>query len=183
MVRETAAAGRGRPLTVSALARKHGLARSTLLHYHKINLLKPSVRSASGYRMYGPGEVARLGRIVELRNAGLSLQMIKRVLDARTPLAEVLEEQIGILNRQVAQCRAQQRVVLSLLELSASKPRRRTLSKDTWSAMFRAIGLSDEEMRRWHANFEQNMPEAHADFLHSLGLDQEEIRRIRAWSS
>ena len=26
------------------------------------------------------------------------------------------------------------------------------------------------------------MPEAHADFLHSLGLDAEEIGRIRAWS-
>lgn len=183
MVRETASAGGGRPLTVSALARRYGLARSTLLHYHRINLLKPRVRSASGYRMYGADEVARLARIVELRNAGLSLPMIRRVLDARTPLADVLEEQIGILNRQVAQFRAQQRVVLSLLELSASKPRRRTLSKETWSEMFRAIGMSDEEMRRWHTNFEQTMPEAHTDFLHSLGLDAEEIRRIRAWSS
>jgi MerR family transcriptional regulator, thiopeptide resistance regulator len=183
MVRETASASRGKPLTVSALARRHGLARSTLLHYHRIGLLKPGVRSASGYRMYGPDEVTRLSRIVELRNAGLSLQMIKRVLDARTPLAEVLEEQIGVLNARVAQFREQQRVVLSLLELTASKPRRRTLSKETWTGMFRAIGMSDQEMRRWHANFETTMPEAHADFLHSLGLGQEEIQRIRAWSA
>lgn len=183
MVRETAAAGRGKPLTVSALAGRFGLARSTLLHYHRIGLLRPGVRSASGYRMYGPEEVARLARIAELRNAGLSLQMIRRVLDARTPLADVLEEQIGILNRQVAQFRAQQRVVLSLLELTASQPRRRTLSKETWSEMFRAIGMSDEEMRQWHTNFERTMPEAHADFLHSLGLDGDEIRRIRAWSA
>jgi hypothetical protein len=49
--------------------------------------------------------------------------------------------------------------------------------------MFRAIGMSDDEMRQWHANFEKNMPEAHADFLHSLGLGAEEIRRIRAWSA
>jgi MerR family transcriptional regulator, thiopeptide resistance regulator len=169
-------------LTVSALAKRFGLSRSTLLHYHRIQLCKPSGRSANGYRIYGAEAIARLVRIVQLREAGLSLRAIKRVLDAHTPLAEVLEEQIGVLNRRVAQARTQQRVVLSLLELSAKQPGRRTLSKQTWTQMFRAIGLSDEEMRAWHANFEKNMPDAHADFLHLLGLDAAEIERIRAWS-
>lgn len=173
----------GPALTVSALARRFGLSRSTLLHYHRIHLFKPSGRSAAGYRIYGPEAVARLTRIVELRKAGLPLRTIRRVLEAQTPLAEVLEEQIGVLNRQVAQLRVQQRVVLSLLELSSKQPGRRTLSKETWTAMFQAIGMSDEDMRQWHANFEKNMPEAHADFLHSLGLAAEEIRRIRAWST
>ena len=125
--------------------------------------------------------LARLARICELRQAGLPLRTIRRVLEAQTPLAEVLEEQISVLNRRVSQLRVQQRVVLSLLELTARQPKR-TLSRETWTDMFRAIGMSDEEMRQWHANFEKNMPEAHADFLHSLGLDGEEIGRIRAWS-
>jgi DNA-binding transcriptional MerR regulator len=170
-------------LTVSALARRFGLSRSTLLHYHRIHLCKPTGRSASGYRVYGPEAIARLARIVELRKAGLALRTIKRVLDAQTPLAEVLEDQIGVLNRQVAALRTQQRIVLSLLELSSRQPGRRTLSKETWTQMFRAIGLSEEDMRQWHRNFEKNMPDAHADFLHSLGLGPEEIRRVRSWSS
>ena len=174
-------AGNG-ALTVSALAKRFGLARSTLLHYHRLHLLKPTGRSAAGYRIYDALAAARLGRIVELRRAGLALRTIRRVLDSQTPLAEVLEEQIGILNRQVAALRTQQRVVLSLLELTSRRPGRRTLSKETWTGMFRAIGLSDEDMRRWHSNFEKHMPEAHADFLHSLGLGPEEVRRIRAWS-
>ena len=169
-------------LTVSALARRFGLSRSTLLHYHRIHLFKPSGRSAGGYRIYGPEAIARLARIVELRQAGLPLRTIRRVLEAQTPLAEVLEEQIGVLNRQVSQLRTQQRVVLSLLELSSRQPGRRTLSNETWTAMFQAIGMSDADMRQWHANFERNMPDAHADFLHSLGLANDEIRRIRAWS-
>jgi DNA-binding transcriptional MerR regulator len=169
-------------LTVSALARRFGLSRSTLLHYHRIHLFKPSGRSAGGYRLYGPDAVARLARIVQLRKAGLPLRTIRRVLESRAPLSEVLEEQINVLNRQVSQLRVQQRVVLSLLELSSRKTGRRTLSKESWTAMFRAIGMSDEDMRQWHANFETNMPEAHADFLHSLGLAAEEIQRIRAWA-
>ena len=43
-------AGRG-GLTVSAFAREYGLARSTLLHYHRLQLLKPSGRSPAGYRL------------------------------------------------------------------------------------------------------------------------------------
>src|SRR4051812_48559246 len=129
MVRQEA--GRG-GLTVSALARQHGLARSTLLHYHRLQLLKPTARSAAGYRIYGPDAAARLRRIVELRAAGLSLGNIRRVLDSAAPLGEVLEEQVGILNRQVSALRAQQRVVLSLLELSARR-RPRALDKQRWS--------------------------------------------------
>jgi DNA-binding transcriptional MerR regulator len=172
-----------KPLAISALAKRFGLSRSTLLHYHRIQLFKPTGRSAGGYRVYGPEAVARLSRICELRQAGLALRTIKRVLDAQTPLAEVLEEQIGVLNRQVSQLRTQQQVVLSLLELTAKRPGQRTLSKDTWTEMFRSIGMSDDEMRQWHSNFEKNMPAAHADFLQSLGLGAEEIRRIRAWSA
>jgi len=179
MVRPAAVRG---GLTVSAIARKHGLTRSTLLHYHRLQLLKPSGRSAAGYRLYGAEADARLRRIVELREAGLSLRNIRRVLESSAPLGEVLEEQIGILNRQVSALRAQQRVVLSLLELSARRAPR-LLDKERWTAMFRAIGMSDADMQQWHANFEKTMPDAHADFLRSLGLDEAEIRRIRSWSA
>jgi DNA-binding transcriptional MerR regulator len=187
MARKATEPAVGGALTVSALARRFGLARSTLLHYHRIHLFKPSGRSPGGYRIYGPEAVARLARICELRQAGLALRTIRRVLDAQTPLAEVLEEQVGALNRQVSQLRKQQRVVLSLLELSSRQsgghqPGKRTLSRETWTDMFRAIGMSDEDMRQWHCNFEQSMPDAHADFLHSLGLEAQEIQRIRAWS-
>jgi DNA-binding transcriptional MerR regulator len=169
-------------LTVTAFARKYGLARSTLLHYHRLQLLKPTGRTAAGYRLYGPEAASRLQRIVELREAGLSLANIRRVLDSGAPLGELLEEQIGILNRQVAALRAQQRVSLSLLELTARR-KPRTLSREGWTAMFRAIGMTDEDMHQWHITFEKNLPDAHADFLQSLGLDEAEIRRIRAWSA
>lgn len=169
-------------LTISALARQFGLARSTLLHYDRIGVLKASAQTPAGYRLYGADARARLARIVELRAAGLSLQTIKRVLEARTPLAEVLEKQVGALNEQVAQLRDQQRVVLSLLQSSAASSRSRSLSKEAWTKMFRAIGLTDDDMRAWHTSFEASMPEAHQDFLESLGLESAEIRRIRTWS-
>jgi hypothetical protein len=48
-----------------------------------------------------------------------------------------------------------------------------------WVAMFRAIGLDDAAMHRWHREFEQHHPEAHQGFLEWLGLPTDRIAEIR----
>jgi DNA-binding transcriptional MerR regulator len=169
-------------LTISKLARKFGLARSTLLYYDRIGVLRTSRHSPAGYRLYDGDAVDRLSRVVELRAAGLPLLTVKRVLETSTPLAEALERQVAALNRQMADLRNRQRVVLSLLQSPASERRARAMSKGSWSKMFRSIGMTEADMERWHAHFEHSMPEAHQDFLESLGLDESEVKRIRAWS-
>lgn len=171
------------PLTISRLARKFGLARSTLLYYDRIGVLRTSRHSPAGYRLYDADSIDRLSRIVELRSAGLPLTTVKRVLETSTPLAEALERQVAALNRQMADLRNRQRVVLSLLQSPATERRARAMSKGSWSRMFRSIGMTEADMERWHAHFEQSMPEAHQDFLESLGLDELEVKRIRAWST
>lgn len=178
----TGGTARNRPLTISRLARQFGLARSTLLYYDRIGLLRPTQHSPAGYRIYDAQAIDRLKRIVELRSAGMALTTVKLVLETSTPLADALEQQVALLNRQLAQLREQQRVVLTLLQSRSAARRARTMSKESWTRMFRSIGLSDADMRQWHAHFERTMPEAHRDFLESLGLDGEEVRRIRTWS-
>jgi DNA-binding transcriptional MerR regulator len=49
--------------TISALARRFHLSRSTLLYYDRIGLLRPGGRSLKAYRQYGETEVARLEQI------------------------------------------------------------------------------------------------------------------------
>jgi DNA-binding transcriptional MerR regulator len=167
-------------LTISKLARRFGLTRSTLLYYDRIGLLRPNQHSPAGYRLYDALAIERLKRIVELRSAGMALTTVKRILETSTPLAEALEQQVALLNRQLAELRAQQRVVLSLLQSRSTARRARAMSKESWTRMFRSIGLTDADMRRWHAHFEHTMPEAHQDFLESLGLGPSEVKRIRA---
>ena len=43
-------------------------------------------------------------------------------------------------------------------------------------------GMSEDDMRRWHVEFERLSPRAHQDFLESLGLEDGEVTRIREWS-
>jgi len=63
-------------LTVGELARRCGLTVRTLHHYDAIGLLKPSVRSAAGYRLYDRANIECLHRIQALHQLGLSLTAI-----------------------------------------------------------------------------------------------------------
>jgi DNA-binding transcriptional MerR regulator len=68
-------------LKVGELARRTGLTVRTLHHYDQIGLLKPSLHSESGYRLYSAGDVARLQRVLSLRQLGFSLEQVRDCLD------------------------------------------------------------------------------------------------------
>ena len=76
--------------TVHELAERAGISGRTLRHYHRIGLLEPDRIGSNGYRYYGPDAVARLQRILLLRDTGMALADIAKVLDAaETPTAEI----------------------------------------------------------------------------------------------
>ncbi|MCP3961623.1 MAG: MerR family transcriptional regulator, partial [bacterium] len=61
-------------LTISQVAARFGLSRSTLLYYDSIGLLSPSLRSRANYRLYSPADVERMELIDLYRQAGLALK-------------------------------------------------------------------------------------------------------------
>lgn len=65
----------------SEFAERTGVTVRALHHYDRLGLLKPSGRTAAGYRLYGARDFARLQQIVTLKFIGLSLKQIKQVLD------------------------------------------------------------------------------------------------------
>lgn len=56
------------------------------------------------------------------------------------------------------------------------------ITVNDWVAMFREIGLDDAKMEQWHRLFENRHAAAHQEFLEWLGLQPDEIARIRAKS-
>lgn len=98
--------------TVHELAERAGISGRTLRHYHRIGLLDPDRIGFNGYRYYGPDAVARLQRILLLRDTGMPLTEIAAVLDASaTPTAEIealqthlrrLAEDREVLRRRIA---------------------------------------------------------------------------------
>jgi DNA-binding transcriptional MerR regulator len=68
-------------LKVGELARRTRLTIRTLHHYDEIGLLRPSLHTESGHRLYTAGDVARLQQVLSLRQLGFSLEEIRDCLD------------------------------------------------------------------------------------------------------
>jgi DNA-binding transcriptional MerR regulator len=68
-------------LKVGELARRTGLTVRTLHHYDEVGLLRPSLHTEAGHRLYAAADVARLQQIVSLRQLGFSLEEIRDCLN------------------------------------------------------------------------------------------------------
>lgn len=60
-----------------------GLTAKTLRYYEAMGLLPPPDRMESGYRVYSPADVRRLGFIVKAKRLGLTLREIREILVIR----------------------------------------------------------------------------------------------------
>jgi DNA-binding transcriptional MerR regulator len=66
-------------LNASEAAKRLGVSAKALRLYEQRGLIAPA-RTAAGWRAYGPGEMARVAEIAALRELGLSLSQVARVL-------------------------------------------------------------------------------------------------------
>lgn len=101
-------------LTIGALAERCGVSRDTVRFYERERLLSPARRSASGYRLFGEADAARVRFIRRAQATGLTLDDIRELLRAqqlRTPetcrrVAARLKERIDVLDRKIAELKA-----------------------------------------------------------------------------
>jgi DNA-binding transcriptional MerR regulator len=102
-------------LRTQDLARRSGVTSRTLRHYHEVGLLRPASVDPGGQRWYGPAELVRLQRILVLRELGLPLDEIARVLDGDTDDVSALTRHVGQLRSQQARVERMIRAVESTI--------------------------------------------------------------------
>ncbi len=162
-------------LTIGQLASRCRVPRTTVLYYEQVGLVAPVARTDAGYRLYSENELERVRQICAYRATGLTLDAIRALLggaDKQSAIAHRLEE----IHRAMGRLREQQALLVQLLgggKLPAPPP-------DPFEDLFKATGLDDAAMHRWHAVFERQNPEGHKAYLLSLGLREAEVARIRA---
>lgn len=174
-------------LTISALARRHGLSRSALLYYDRIGLLTPSGRSRAGYRLYTPEDERRLDLICLYRQADVPLDTVADLLKGEgDAMRAALSSHLAELGRRIGVLREQQERVLRLLG-SVTTPPTPLVTAAALTLTLAAAGFDEEGRGRLHAVFERTDPEAHRAFLEALGLEPASVEavraRARAWSS
>ena len=169
--------------TIGQVAKKYSLSRSTLIYYDSIGVLTPSGRSESNYRLYSEDDLKKMDRIQLFRSAGLSLDSIELLLEKEnSDLDSTLEGRLLTINSEIQKLRNQQKVILNILENETLARDSRLITKEVWVSILKAAGLDDAGMKNWHIEFERASPEAHQDFLESLGIEKYEVTAIRNWS-
>lgn len=169
---------------ISQIARQFGLSRSTLLYYDRIGLLTPTGRSESGYRLYSAEDRERLAAICTFRQAGLTIEQITGVLAAAgDETAAVLQHRLQQIGEEIRALQAQQRLLAEMLKAKAGGAAPSLVDKKMWVEMLRNAGMDEGGMKRWHTEFERRSPQAHHDFLLSLGIPENEALLIRSWSA
>jgi DNA-binding transcriptional MerR regulator len=128
-----------------------------------------------------------LRQIRAYRDAGLTLADIRSLLGSAESegAAAVLRRRLNEIDDEICRLREHQRAIARLLRVQTPFERTDTevITKDKWVEIMRKVGFSDEDMHRWHKEFEKSAPEEHQEFLQFLHIPDEEIRRIRAWSA
>jgi DNA-binding transcriptional MerR regulator len=88
--------------SVGEVSRLAGVTVRTLHHYDDIGLLRPSAHTASGYRLYAPGDLGRLQRVLCYRELGFSLEEITAILDdPEVDPLDHLRRQHGLLTGRI----------------------------------------------------------------------------------
>jgi DNA-binding transcriptional MerR regulator len=182
-------------LTVTKLARRCGVSRTALLYYESIGLMPPPQRSGGNYRCYSEADAERLRAIRAYRNAGLKLEDIRTILktqtgkthssrrggDASGHASGVLKRRLVELDAEIEALRAHQQAILQLLGAKALR-KAEMITKEKWVSVMKSCGFSNEQMHRWHAEFERSAPAEHQEFLEFLHIPAVEIKTIREQS-
>ena len=86
--------------SIQEVARLAGTTSRTLRHYGDVGLLPPSRVGDNGYRYYDERAVARLQRVLKLRDLGLGIRAIASVLDGQRDDAAALTHHLHWLQQE-----------------------------------------------------------------------------------
>ncbi len=87
--------------TVGQIARRTGLSVHTIRFWSDGGLIVPTGRSAGGYRLYDAAAVARFDLVHALRDLGIGLEAVRKILAHQTTVAEVAEVHARALDAEI----------------------------------------------------------------------------------
>lgn len=107
-------------LAIGDVARRSGCSVSTIRYYEEVGLLEPARRTANGRRSYGHPDVSRLRFIRRARDFGMSIRLVRELLDAEASLGGACEPAKAIVAARLAEV-AQKREELEKLHAALAR--------------------------------------------------------------
>ncbi|WP_217560651.1 MerR family transcriptional regulator [Streptomyces sp. GbtcB6] len=168
--------------SIGELARRTGLTVKTIRFYSDRGIVTPTDRSPAGYRLYTIDAVARLDLVRTLRELGLDLPTIRKVVDRELSLAEAAAVHAEALAVQIRVLRLRCAVLAAVAE--------RGSTPEETEFMHRLAQLSADERRRLIGDFLDavfgglDAAPAFAGVMRSMTPelpDNPEAEQVRAW--
>jgi len=127
-------------LPIGQVSRRTGLTVKAIRFYADQGIVRPATRNSAGNRMYDAATIARLELLRTLRDLGLDLPTVRRVLDHEQSLAQVAAAEAMAIATQIKVLRMRQ----AILTVLASG----TTTRQELLMMSRAANLSQLEQQR-----------------------------------
>lgn len=155
-------------LTIGEMANRAGLPVRTIRFWSDTGLVPPAARTDTDRRLYDAAGVARLELVMTLRELGLSLANIRRVLDGQETAAEMAALHLTALDAQIRTLRLRRAVLAAVVRRAAdgkemsminklatlSAAERRQIIDDFIEEVFRGLEPSPAGSPRWAAGTE-----------------------------
>jgi DNA-binding transcriptional MerR regulator len=132
-------------LSIGELASRTGLPVRTIRFYSDAGVVPEADRTDAGYRLYGEDALVRLGLVRTLRDLGIDLATIRRVLQREVSVPDVAAAHAAALAAQIRVLRVQ-KAVLEAVARRGSDPQE-------MQRMHKLAQLSDDERKRIVADF------------------------------
>jgi DNA-binding transcriptional MerR regulator len=152
-------------LTIGELARRAGVPVRTIRFWSDSGLVPPASRTDGDRRLYDAACVARLELVTTLRELGVSLASVRRVLDGKVTAASVAAVHLEALDTEIRVLRLRRAVVAAVVKRSAdgtemgminklarlSAAERRQIIDDFTAEVFAGLDPSPARFARWSA--------------------------------
>ncbi|HEY0483553.1 MAG TPA: MerR family transcriptional regulator [Kofleriaceae bacterium] len=136
--------------TVGELSKLTGVTVRALHHYDEIGLVRPSQRTAAGYRLYDEADVLRLQQVLVFRELGVPLDEIGPAIEAAADRAALLRKH----RAQLADKRGRLDAMLAAVDaaLEVLEKGKQTMTPEDFKTMFDGFDpteYEDEARERW----------------------------------
>ncbi|MGX1502705.1 UNVERIFIED_CONTAM: DNA-binding transcriptional MerR regulator [Streptomyces graminofaciens] len=132
-------------LAIGELARRTGFTVKAIRFYSDRGIVPPAGRSPAGYRLYSPDAISRLGLVRTLRDLGLDLATIRKVMDRERSLPEVAAAHADALAVQIRVLGMRRAVLMTVAE--------RGSTPEETALMHTLAQLSEDGRRRLIGDF------------------------------
>ncbi|MEU9500125.1 MerR family transcriptional regulator [Streptomyces sp. NPDC048196] len=181
--------------SIGELARRTGLTVKTIRFYSDRGIVAPTDRSPAGYRRYDATAVARLELVRTLRDLGLDLATVRKVMEREVSLPEVAATHAEALSVQIRVLRLRHAVLTAVAERGSTpeetdsmhklsqltEEQRRELIDDFLNALFGDIDAPP------HRGIETEIAAAGTEFTAIVRSmtpalpDEPHAEQVRAW--